>query len=90
VIKVICGDPLRELQANAINTLSNTQIPGTNTWLAVIDWLNDFLASLHDEYAAISAPPHPPGSALPQARPRMRGTPCNPLFFCAGGEMRCQ
>jgi hypothetical protein len=27
-IDLVCGDPLLELQANAINTLSNTQIPG--------------------------------------------------------------
>jgi cellulose biosynthesis protein BcsQ len=52
-IDLVCGDPLLELQANAINTLSNTQVPGTNTWLAVIDWLNDFLLPLHEEYAAI-------------------------------------
>ena len=32
-IDLVCGDPLLELQANAINTLSNTQIPGANTWL---------------------------------------------------------
>lgn len=52
-IDVVCGDPLLELQANAINTLSNTQIPGTNTWIAVIDWLNDFLRPLGNEYDAI-------------------------------------
>lgn len=52
-IDLVCGDPLLELQANAINTLSNTQIPGTNTWIAVIDWLNDFLKQLDDEYDAI-------------------------------------
>lgn len=52
-IDLVCGDPLLELQANAINTLSNTQIPGTNTWVAVIDWLNDFLAPIKDEYDTI-------------------------------------
>jgi cellulose biosynthesis protein BcsQ len=52
-IDLICGDALLELQANAINTLSNTQIPGTNTWVAVIDWLNDFLVPLKKEYDAI-------------------------------------
>ena len=36
-IDLVCGDPLLELQANAVNTLSNTQIPGTNTWVAVIE-----------------------------------------------------
>jgi cellulose biosynthesis protein BcsQ len=52
-IDLVCGDPLLELQANAINTLSNTQIPGTNTWLAVIDWLADFIKPLEDEYDII-------------------------------------
>lgn len=52
-IDLVCGDPLLELQANAINTLSNTQIPGTNTWLAVIDWLNDFLVPIKDDYDII-------------------------------------
>ena len=52
-IDLVCGDPLLELQANAINTLSNTQIPGTNTWIAVIDWLNDFLKPLGTEYDAV-------------------------------------
>ena len=52
-INLVCGDPLLELQANAINTLSNTQIPGTDTWIAVIDWLSDFLEPLADEYDAV-------------------------------------
>src|SRR5205807_8694898 len=41
-IDLVCGDPLLELQANAVNTLANNQIPGTNAWIAVIDWLKDF------------------------------------------------
>jgi cellulose biosynthesis protein BcsQ len=49
-IDLVCGDPLLELQSNAINTLSNTQIPGTNTWLAIIDWVRDLLAPVADEY----------------------------------------
>jgi cellulose biosynthesis protein BcsQ len=49
-IDLICGDPLLELQSNAINTLSNTQIPGTNTWVAVIDWVKDLLAPVEDTY----------------------------------------
>ena len=52
-IDLVCGDPLLELQANAINTLSNTQIPGTNTWIAVIDWMRDFLAPLEGKYDAV-------------------------------------
>jgi cellulose biosynthesis protein BcsQ len=52
-IDLVCGDPLLELQANAINTLSNTQIPGANTWLAVIDWLNDFLGPVNQDYKVV-------------------------------------
>lgn len=30
-IDLLCGDPLLELQSNAISTLANNQIPGTNS-----------------------------------------------------------
>lgn len=49
-IDLVCGDPLLELQANAISTLANNQIPGTNTWLAIIDWINDFLVQVEKQY----------------------------------------
>jgi cellulose biosynthesis protein BcsQ len=52
-IDLVCGDPLLELQSNAVNTLANQNIPGTNAWIAVIDWLNDFLAQLQDEYDTV-------------------------------------
>lgn len=49
-VDLLCGDPLLELQANAINTLANTQIPGTNTWIEVVGWLGDLLDQIKDEY----------------------------------------
>lgn len=52
-IELVCGDPLLELQSNAINTLSNAQIPGTNTWVAIIDWVRDLLSPINDEYDTI-------------------------------------
>jgi cellulose biosynthesis protein BcsQ len=52
-IDLVCGDPLLELQSNAINTLSNTQIPGTNTWISVVDWINDFLKPLGSSYDTV-------------------------------------
>jgi cellulose biosynthesis protein BcsQ len=52
-IDLVCGDPLLELQANAVNTLSNQQIPGTNTWIAVIDWLRNFIDKLQDQYDTV-------------------------------------
>lgn len=52
-IDLVCGDPLLELQANAVNTLANQNIPGTNVWIAVIDWLKDFLNQIDDEYDTV-------------------------------------
>ena len=49
-IELICGDPLLELQANAVNTLANQNIPGTDTWISVIDWINDMLRKLNKGY----------------------------------------
>lgn len=52
-VDLVCGDPLLELQANAVNTLANQNIPGTNAWIAVIDWLKTFLDQVHDEYHTV-------------------------------------
>lgn len=52
-IHLVCGDPLLELQSNAVNTLANNQIPGTNAWIKVIDWLSDFLALVSDDYDTV-------------------------------------
>lgn len=52
-IDLICGDPLLELQANAVNSLANSNIPGTNTWIGVIDWLKDFLDQVKEEYDTV-------------------------------------
>ena len=52
-IHLVCGDPLLELQANAVNTLANNNIPGTNAWIAVIDWLTTFLQQLAGDYDTV-------------------------------------
>lgn len=52
-IDLVCGDPLLELQANAVNTLANNQIPGTNPWIAVVDWLKDFIDQVKGEYDVV-------------------------------------
>ena len=52
-IDLVCGDPLLELQANAVNTLANGNIPGVNAWIAVIDWLRVFLDQLAAEYDTV-------------------------------------
>lgn len=52
-ISLVCGDPLLELQSNAINTLSNTQIPGTDTWIAVVEWLKNFLDQVDNDFDTV-------------------------------------
>lgn len=52
-IDLICGDPLLELQSNAISTLANTNIPGTDAWVAVVDWLQDLLDTVRDDYDTV-------------------------------------
>ena len=45
-IDLVCGDPLLELQAIAMNTLANVQVAVTDTWMCIIDWLKDLLDQL--------------------------------------------
>ncbi|AIE72582.1 hypothetical protein D082_00530 [Synechocystis sp. PCC 6714] len=52
-VSLLAGDPLLELQATAISTLANTQIPGSNSWLAVIDWLRDFLSPISQTFDTV-------------------------------------
>ena len=52
-IMLLAGDPIVELQTNSIATLANTQLPGTDTWIAVIDWISDFIKLLNNEYDVI-------------------------------------
>lgn len=52
-LDLVCGDPLLELQSNAVSTLSNNNIPGLNTWIAVIDWLRTFLAQVEITYDVV-------------------------------------
>lgn len=49
-IQLLAGDPLLELQSNAIATLANTQIPGQNPWLAVVDWLRNFIEKVETKF----------------------------------------
>jgi cellulose biosynthesis protein BcsQ len=65
-IDLVCGDPLLELQANAINTLANNQIPGTDSWIAVIDWLRQFLDQVKDEFDMVFVDANPSFSIYTQ------------------------
>lgn len=65
-IDLLAGDPLLELQANAISTLANNQIPGTDSWVAVIDWLKDFLTQVEGDYDTIFIDSNPSFSIYTQ------------------------
>jgi cellulose biosynthesis protein BcsQ len=65
-IHLFAGDALVELQSNAISTLANTQIPGTNTWLSIIDWINDFILMVADDYDYIFIDSNPSFSIYTQ------------------------
>ncbi|PHI36337.1 ATPase [Pseudoalteromonas sp. GCY] len=56
-LELVCGDPLLELQAIAMNTLANNDIPGINAWIAIIDWLKDLLSKLDHDYVFIDTNP---------------------------------
>ena len=65
-LDLVCGDALLELQANAMFTLANTQIPGTNTWICVVDWLRDFIEPIRGSYRAIFIDSNPSFSLYTQ------------------------
>jgi cellulose biosynthesis protein BcsQ len=65
-ITLLCGDPLLELQSNAINTLANAQIPGTNTWIEVISWLTDYLDRVEDDFDVVFIDANPSFSMYTQ------------------------
>lgn len=65
-IDLLCGDAMLELQSNAISTLANNQIPGTNTWIAIINWLNDFIQPIEKEYDIVFLDANPSFSMYTQ------------------------
>jgi len=65
-IMLLCGDPLLELQSNAMSTLANNQIPGTDTWISVIKWLLDFLEQIADQFDVVFIDTNPSFSIYTQ------------------------
>jgi cellulose biosynthesis protein BcsQ len=65
-IDLVCGDPLLELQAIAMNTLANADLPGVNAWLGVIDWLRDFLEQVESVYDMVFIDTNPSFSMYTQ------------------------
>ena len=52
-IKLLAGDKLLEIQSVALTTLANTQLPGVDTRLAILDWINDFIAATGNSFDTI-------------------------------------
>ena len=48
-IDLIAGDRIIELQSNSISALSITQIPGVDTYIKIIDWINDLINAANQE-----------------------------------------
>lgn len=65
-IDLVCGDPLLELQAIAMNTLANADLPGVNAWLGVINWLRDFVDEVQQEYDVVFIDTNPSFSMYTQ------------------------
>lgn len=65
-IDLLCGDPLLELQAIAMNTLANADLPGVNAWLGVINWMGDFLDKVADDFDMVFIDTNPSFSMYTQ------------------------
>ena len=65
-VTLLAGDPLLELQSNAIATLANAQIPGQNPWLAVADWVRDFIDAVSDDFDTVFIDTNPSFSMYTQ------------------------
>src|SRR5439155_1141020 len=65
-VDLVCGDPLLELQSTAMSTLANTQIPTTNAWLSIVDWVNDFLDPIRADYDTVFVDTNPSFSIYTQ------------------------
>lgn len=65
-VELLSGDPLLELQANAMATLANNQIPGTDTWAKIVSWLSDFLDATQGGYDVVFMDSNPSFSIYTQ------------------------
>lgn len=65
-LHLLAGDRIIELQSNVISSLANTQIPGTNTWLKVIDWLRDFIDATKGRFQTVFIDTNPSFSMYTQ------------------------
>lgn len=49
-----------------MSTLANNRIPGTDTWISIIDWLKDFLSQIHTRYDIVFIDTNPSFSLYTQ------------------------
>lgn len=65
-IDLVCGDPLLELQAIAMNTLANSQLAVVDSWISVIDWTRDFIEQVDIDYDMVFIDTNPSFSMYTQ------------------------
>lgn len=65
-ITLLAGDPLLELQSNAIASIANAKIPGQKPWLAVADWISDFIKATDDRFDLVFIDTNPSFSMYTQ------------------------
>lgn len=63
---LVCGDPLLELQAIAMNTLANSQLAVVDSWISVIDWVRDFIEQVDTDYDMVFIDTNPSFSMYTQ------------------------
>jgi cellulose biosynthesis protein BcsQ len=66
-INLVAGDPMLELQANAMSTLANNQIPGTDTWISIVSWVRDYIEATKNQFDYIFIDANPSFSIYTQA-----------------------
>lgn len=65
-IDLVCGDPLLELQAIAMNSLASGQFAVVDPWLSVIDWVRHFIEDVEMEYQMVFIDTNPSFSMYTQ------------------------
>ena len=65
-IDIVCGDPLLEMQSNAMATLSGLVMPSVNAWISVMSWVHDLIDALDGRYDTVFIDANPSFSAYTQ------------------------
>ena len=65
-IDLVCGDPLLELQAIAMNSLASGQFAVVDPWLSVIDWVRHLIEEVDMDYEMVFIDTNPSFSMYTQ------------------------